>query len=614
MAEVARAVAEGDLTRGITTDKADSVAASLESMRERLRALVSVADESAREVVNAASEIAMGNNDLSERTQELASHVQSFRENLEQLMQSIRGESQVAHEADELARTASGVSKAGGDIVGQVVERMNDISGSSDRIGEIISVINSIAFQTNILALNAAVEAARAGEQGRGFAVVATEVRALAGRSSKASQEIAQLINESTSNVQGGRDLVGRAGETMHEIVLEFERVSSLVSRITSATESQTGEIDSMSASMTGTRGGGGGRFVEPARAGGTAGGVGGRVPVLISSWPFPTSAGAPMAGHRPDLAGILLEAGAVRPCETLQHWLSRWGATLREHAGAGPFAAAVSAALAADRMAWAFFSGYQGALQALFADGRVTDRPASFCANESGRRITGIETRLVGHGDGMRLHGAKSWLIAGLPEMTLYVLARAADGPSSGPGSLRAVVVDGSAPGVAFEPPRPQTVIPELPHCGVLFDDVAVPGSRVLTGDGYADFAKPFRFAEDVFITACALAALLGQAHTHGFPASWRERCLAAIVLLGECARRPFGEPATELLAGGADAFASAVLTDGETILAACDPAAAARWRRDASLRDLGRSARSRRTEQARHAAGWRESVSGRA
>ena len=251
LAEVARAVAEGDLTRGITTDKADSVAASLESMRERLRALVSVADESAREVVNAASEIAMGNNDLSERTQELASHVQSFRENLEQLMQSIRGESQVAHEADELARTASGVSKAGGDIVGQVVERMNDISGSSDRIGEIISVINSIAFQTNILALNAAVEAARAGEQGRGFAVVATEVRALAGRSSKASQEIAQLINESTSNVQGGRDLVGRAGETMHEIVLEFERVSSLVSRITSATESQTGEIDSMSASMT---------------------------------------------------------------------------------------------------------------------------------------------------------------------------------------------------------------------------------------------------------------------------------------------------------------------------------------------------------------------------
>lgn len=312
------------------------------------------------------------------------------------------------------------------------------------------------------------------------------------------------------------------------------------------------------------------------------------------------------MAGHRPDLAGILLEAGAVRPCETLHDWLSRWGATQREHAGAGPFAAAVSAALAADRMAWAFFSGYQGALQALFADGRVTDRPASFCANESGRRITGIETRLVGHGDGMRLHGAKSWLIAGLPEMTLYVLARAADGPSSGPGSLRAVVVDGSAPGVAFEPPRPQTVIPELPHCGVVFDDVMVSACRVLAGDGYADFAKPFRFAEDVFITACTLAALLGQGQTLGFPASWRERCLAAIVLLGECARRPFGEPGTELLAAGALAFADEAQAQGQSLLEGRDPVAAARWTRDASLRTLGRDARRSRLEKARTAVGW--------
>ena len=200
--------------------------------------------------MSAASEIAMGNNDLSERTQTLAAHVQMFRDNMLEMTESIRGEAGTAQEADSLAREASEVTRSGGEIVQAVVQRMNDISASSSKISEIISVINGIAFQTNILALNAAVEAARAGEQGRGFAVVATEVRGLAGRSAKASQEIANLITESSSNVEGGMEQVEQAGRTMQEIVLEFEKVSALISKITAATEEQTGGVDSMLESM----------------------------------------------------------------------------------------------------------------------------------------------------------------------------------------------------------------------------------------------------------------------------------------------------------------------------------------------------------------------------
>ncbi|MEZ5649299.1 MAG: methyl-accepting chemotaxis protein [Burkholderiaceae bacterium] len=251
LARVARTVADGDLTHGISTAEPRSVAGAFEAMRQRLRELVSVADESAREVVNAAGEIAVGNNDLSERTQELAAQVQMFRDNLQQITESIRAEANSARQADGRAREASQASRAGGAIVDQVVARMTDISTSSNKISEIISVINGIAFQTNILALNAAVEAARAGEQGRGFAVVAAEVRALAGRSSKASQEIGQLIHESSANVDGGTALVGQAGKTMHEIVLEFERVSGLISQITAAAESQTGEIESVLEGMS---------------------------------------------------------------------------------------------------------------------------------------------------------------------------------------------------------------------------------------------------------------------------------------------------------------------------------------------------------------------------
>ncbi|MEZ5649323.1 MAG: methyl-accepting chemotaxis protein [Burkholderiaceae bacterium] len=251
LADVAHAVAAGDLTRGIRTDRPQSVAGSLEAMRLRLRELVSVADESAREVVNAAAEISAGNNDLSDRTQTLAAHVQMFREKMQQMTESIRDESGLAHDADELARQASDITRSGGEIVAQVVSRMHEISGSSTRIGEIISVINGIAFQTNILALNAAVEAARAGEQGRGFAVVASEVRSLAGRSSKASQEIGSLISESTANVDGGMALVEQAGQTMNRIVTEFEHVSSLVSRITSATADEAAEVESMLAGMS---------------------------------------------------------------------------------------------------------------------------------------------------------------------------------------------------------------------------------------------------------------------------------------------------------------------------------------------------------------------------
>ncbi len=276
LADVAQAVAEGDLTRGIRTDHPESVAGSLEAMRNRLRELVSLADESAKQVVSAASEIAMGNNDLSERTQTLAAHVQMFRENMLEMTESIRGEAGTAQEADSLAREASEVTRSGGEIVQAVVQRMNDISASSSKISEIISVINGIAFQTNILALNAAVEAARAGEQGRGFAVVATEVRGLAGRSAKASQEIANLITESSSNVEGGMEHRGHRGADGWR---GFDAREHGQHRRHESAERRTGRA-------------GGGSLGEPEGAGGATGRVGGRLPVL-------TGAGASLPAGR---------------------------------------------------------------------------------------------------------------------------------------------------------------------------------------------------------------------------------------------------------------------------------------------------------------------------
>jgi methyl-accepting chemotaxis protein len=191
-------------------------------------------------VATASAQIAQGNQDLSSRTEEQASALQQTAATMEQLGTTVRSNADSAKQANQLALGASAVAAQGGDVVGKVVTTMQGINDSSRKIGDIIGVIDGIAFQTNILALNAAVEAARAGEQGRGFAVVASEVRSLAQRSAEAAKEIKALIGRSVEQVEQGTALVDQAGKTMGEIVGSIQRVSDIVAEITAASAEQS--------------------------------------------------------------------------------------------------------------------------------------------------------------------------------------------------------------------------------------------------------------------------------------------------------------------------------------------------------------------------------------
>ena len=199
--------------------------------------------DSADAITTASREIAQGNHDLSSRTEQQASSLQQTAASMEQMTSAVKQNADAAKQANQLAASASQVAEKGGEVVGQVVATMQDISASSKKIAEIISVIDGIAFQTNILALNAAVEAARAGEQGRGFAVVAGEVRNLAQRSAQAAREIKSLIGESVAKVENGSRLVNDAGQTMNDIVTQVKRVTDLIGEITSSTLEQSSGI-----------------------------------------------------------------------------------------------------------------------------------------------------------------------------------------------------------------------------------------------------------------------------------------------------------------------------------------------------------------------------------
>jgi len=194
----------------------------------------------AESVSTASTQIAQGNNDLSQRTEEQASALQQTAAAMEQLGSTVRHNAENARQAGVLAGDACAVAVRGGAVVGDVVTTMGGIQDSTQQIGAIIGLIDGIAFQTNILALNAAVEAARAGEQGRGFAVVASEVRTLAQRSAEASKQIRSLITASVSRVEHGTVLVGRAGDTMQEIVASVQRVSELMAAISMASQEQS--------------------------------------------------------------------------------------------------------------------------------------------------------------------------------------------------------------------------------------------------------------------------------------------------------------------------------------------------------------------------------------
>ncbi len=244
--KLAEAVAAGDLVSQPQSTGKDEVAQlqrALGRMVTQLRSVVSEVRSGVESVSTASAQIAMGNADLSQRTEEQASNLQQNAASLELLTATITQNAAAAAQANQLATSAANVARQGGEVVDQVVLTMNDISDSSRKIADIISVIDGIAFQTNILALNAAVEAARAGEQGRGFAVVATEVRTLAQRSAQAAKEIKQLIGHSVDKVEAGSTLVATAGKTMGDIVAEVKRVSSLIGEISVASREQSDGI-----------------------------------------------------------------------------------------------------------------------------------------------------------------------------------------------------------------------------------------------------------------------------------------------------------------------------------------------------------------------------------
>jgi methyl-accepting chemotaxis protein len=251
---VARAVAEGDLTSDITVtskDETGQLMQALKDMNNHLARMICELRNGIDAIAIASREVASGNQDLSSRTEQQASSLEETASSMEELTSTVQQNADNAQQANQLAGSASDIAAKGGAVVGEVVVTMESINESSKKIVDIIGVIDSIAFQTNILALNAAVEAARAGEQGRGFAVVATEVRSLAQRSAAAAKEITTLIDDSVRKVGAGAKLVNQAGATMGEIVESVKRVTDIMGEITAASREQTSGIEQINQAIS---------------------------------------------------------------------------------------------------------------------------------------------------------------------------------------------------------------------------------------------------------------------------------------------------------------------------------------------------------------------------
>ena len=247
-------IAEGDLSQRETITRADEFGEllhSLYAMSDSLGRMVHQVRQSTDSIATASAQIAAGNHDLSARTEQTSSNLQETAAAMEEFTSTIQQSASSAQQASSLAAGASGVARRGGEVVTQVVSTMEAIQHSSQKISDIIGVIDGIAFQTNILALNAAVEAARAGEQGRGFAVVASEVRSLAGRSAEAAREIKLLIGASVERVEAGSALVDRAGQTMTEVVSAIRSVTDIMGEISAASTEQSQGVDQVNEAVT---------------------------------------------------------------------------------------------------------------------------------------------------------------------------------------------------------------------------------------------------------------------------------------------------------------------------------------------------------------------------
>ncbi|MDB5962748.1 MAG: chemotaxis protein [Massilia sp.] len=252
--KIAQAVAAGDLTSHIVVQSSDETGKLMQALKDMNHSLINIVGEvrgGTDLISTASSEIAAGNHDLSSRTEEQASSLEETASSMEELTSTVRQNADNARQADQLARSATDVAVRGGTVVSKVVETMDSINAASTKIVDIIAVIDSIAFQTNILALNAAVEAARAGEQGRGFAVVASEVRNLAQRSAAAAKEIKVLITDSVRQVGDGARLVDQAGSTMQDIVDSVKRVSDIIGEISLASQEQTAGIEQINVAIS---------------------------------------------------------------------------------------------------------------------------------------------------------------------------------------------------------------------------------------------------------------------------------------------------------------------------------------------------------------------------